>query len=82
MKRPTHYTLIMSKPESILSERFPHVQPKQLWNTGQYLVWDGPAAKTDIYRLYDALQPHCTWIFLGRGKGSRGECVRQDGKIE
>jgi hypothetical protein len=64
----THYTLMLNRPEGALRERFPKVKLTQVYNTPQALVWDGPANKRDIKRLYDALAPYCSGISLTRGR--------------
>ena len=74
-----HYTLILNRPQSILAERFPKIQVRRTYGT-QALVWDGPANKKDITRLYDALLPYCAGIALYRGKRIRSNAILSAGE--
>ena len=76
-----HYTLIMNRPESILKERFPHLSTSPLYGTPQVLVWDGPAQRKDITRLYEAIAPYCAGISLTSGK-TKSTPVLNRGKWE
>ncbi len=75
----THYTLMLNRPEGPLRERFPSVKLTRAYNTQQFLVWDGPANKSDIIRLYDALAPYCAGISLTKGK-KKSVSVASQGK--
>lgn len=76
-----HYSIILNRPESILRQRFPAVRPRRLYNTEQHLVWDGPARKRDVVKLYDALSPYCAGIILSAGSGPKGRTILSQGEF-